>query len=60
VLGDGAGETVTDVQVGGVLEPQALFAVTHTLPPEVLFQVTLIEVVPCPELIVTPDGTVQV
>jgi len=41
------------------LEPQLLLAVTHTFPAEEP-AVTLMEVVPCPLLIVHPAGTVQV
>jgi hypothetical protein len=49
--------TVTVMQLA-LLIPQALLAVTHTLP-LVLPKVTVMAVVPCPEVIVAPDGTVQ-
>jgi hypothetical protein len=49
---------VTVKQPGG-LDPQPLSAVTQTLP-AVEPTVTLIEVVPCPELITHPLGTVHV
>ena len=42
----------------GVLVAQALLAVTQISPP-VVPDVTEMDVVPCPELIVHPDGTVQ-
>lgn len=41
------------------LVPQELDAVTHTLPEDPP-KVTEMEVVPCPELITAPAGTVQV
>ena len=42
-----------------VLVPQPLLAVTLTLP-EVEPKVIVAEVVPCPAVIVLPEGTVQV
>ena len=53
------GATVTDIDKQlGLLVPQELLAVTHTLPPDVP-TVTFTEVVPCPLLIVHPAGTVH-
>jgi hypothetical protein len=49
--------TVT-ASVCAALLPQALFAVTEIFPEEVP-KVTLMLVVPLPELIVEPPGTVQ-
>ena len=54
----GIGATLTARQVCPLVS-QALFAFTHTLP-EILPKVALIEVVPCPEFMVVPAGTVQV
>lgn len=54
----GAEITVTDRQVAELV-PQALLAVTHTLPVEAP-TVTEMDVVPWPLLIVHPAGTVQV
>ena len=45
------------MQVLGLL-PQALPAFTHTVP-DVVPMVTVIEVVPCPLVMVAPGGTVQ-
>jgi hypothetical protein len=45
--------------VRAVLEPQELSAVTETLP-ELVPNVTVMEVVPDPEVIEAPVGTVQV
>jgi len=49
--------TVTDWQTATPL-PQALDGVAQTWP-EPELTVTLILAVPCPEVIVQPDGTVQ-
>jgi hypothetical protein len=53
----GGGVIVTAVQAC-VLVPQGPVASTQTLP-GLEPKVTLMEVVPCPELIVAPAGTVQ-
>jgi len=45
--------------VRAVLDPQELSAVTETLP-ELVPNVTVMEVVPDPEVIEAPVGTVQV
>jgi hypothetical protein len=54
----GAGVTVM-VRLVVPLDPQGLDAYTVTLP-EVFPAVTFIEVVPCPELIIVPDGVLHV
>ena len=41
-----------------LLEPQALYAVTQTLP-LVASKLTVMEFVPCPVAMVAPEGTVQ-
>ena len=55
---DGRFIGVIDKQLGALV-PQALTEETQILP-VALPTVTLIEVVPCPELIVYPPGTVQI
>ena len=55
---DGEGFTVS-VKFVGPLVPHGNVAVTEIIP-LVDPAVTLIEFVPCPELIVDPEGTVQV
>lgn len=50
---------IITARIVGRLEPQLLFAVTEIFP-DAFPNVTLIEVVPCPELIVEPTGTLQV
>jgi hypothetical protein len=50
--------TVTARQLAALV-PHAFEAVTHTLP-EVLPKLTVIDVVPCPDAMVAPAGTVQV
>jgi hypothetical protein len=55
----GEGLTVTD-KVWAALVPQALPAVTETLPEVAVPQLTVIEVVPWPVLTVAPAGTVHV
>ena len=55
----GNGFTVTDNEAGELL-PHALSAVTVTLPELAVPQLTVIEVVPCPVVILAPDGTVHV
>jgi hypothetical protein len=54
----GTEDSVIAVQVCALV-PQAPVADTHTFPEEPPM-VTEIEVVPCPELITAPAGTVQV
>ena len=49
---------VTNLQLAALV-PQLLVAVTHTFP-EVLPKVTVIFVVPCPDVTVAPAGAVQV
>jgi hypothetical protein len=56
--GAGSGVAVTATQVKP-LHPQLLQARTHTFP-EALPTVTVIDVVPCPEVIVQSLGTVHV
>ena len=56
ITGDGL---MVGTNVLGALVPQGKVTVTEIVP-EVLPAVKLIEVVPCPELIVDPVGTVQV
>ncbi len=50
---------IVSISVLGPLVPQEKVAVTEILP-EVLPAVKLIEVVPCPELIIDPGGTAHV
>ena len=54
----GRGFTVIAL-VCGALDPHILFAVALTLP-EVLANVTVMEVVPCPKVIEAPLGTLHV
>ena len=54
----GDGSTVTVWQLGKLV-PQALPAVTHIVP-EVTPKVTVANLVPCPEVILAPAGTVHV
>jgi hypothetical protein len=51
-------DEVTTIELA-TLEPQLLFAVTSILP-DVLPNVTVIDVVNCPAVIVDPEGTVHV
>lgn len=55
--GAGGGE-ITIVKQVAVLVPHEFDAVTQIFPP-VAPKVTVMLVVPCPELIVAPDGTVH-
>jgi hypothetical protein len=50
--------TVTAEQLEALV-PQVFDAVTHTLP-EVVPNVTVIDVVPCPAVMLAPEGTVHV
>jgi hypothetical protein len=55
---DGATELTVTEYVCALLFPQPLPATTVTLPDE-LAKVTIIDVVPCPDVMVAPEGTVQ-
>lgn len=54
---EGADWTLTD-KLLWPLPPQELLALTSTLP-DVLPQLTVIEVLPFPEVILAPEGTLQ-
>jgi hypothetical protein len=56
--GEGTEEEIETPRQEGVLVAHVFIAVTQILPLEAL-EVTEIEVVPCPELMVHPNGTVQ-
>jgi hypothetical protein len=52
-------EVTVTAEVWALLVPQVLPAVTVTFP-DVVPKLTEIEVVPCPDTMVAPDGTVHV
>jgi hypothetical protein len=55
----GAEDVIATAKVLAALVPQALVAVTLIFP-ELAPKVAVIEVVPCPTVMVAPDGAVQV
>ncbi len=55
----GAPEVTVTAEVLAVLVPQALVAVTLILP-ELTPKLTVMDVVPCPEAMVAPDGMLHV